>query len=117
MGDKAKKRKQHKDSLTTALSVGKRITEAFGYRQIPDIAIRLDCELKEIASILNGESLPSAPMLVAIHTATGASIDWLLTGDGLKYDRGVAESDGTLEPVTPAMWFAGEERERTGQLL
>ena len=117
MGDRTKKGKNAHDVLTSPLSVGKRITEAFGYRQIPDIAIRLDCEHKEIAAVLNGEMLPSAPMLVAINAATGASIDWLLTGNGLKYGRDAAVSDGTLEPVSAAMWFAGEERERTGQLL
>ena len=117
MGDKAKKLAQLQDDLTNALDVGSRIAEAFGYRQIPDMAARLGCEFKDVAAVVNGEMLPSTPMLIAINAATGASIDWLLTGNGLKYGRGAASTDNAPEPVSPAMWFAGEERERTGQLL
>ena len=119
MGDTVNKIGKHRrDSPTSsALDIGKRISEAFGYRQIPEIALQLDCDHFEIAAVMHGEILPSASMLIAINSTTGASIDWLLTGNGTKYGKKGQIADTTPEPVSPAMWFAGEERERTGQLL
>jgi transcriptional regulator with XRE-family HTH domain len=99
------------------LDIGNRITEVFGQRQISEIVALLKCDRKEITSVINGRSLPTTERLLSIHEVTGASIDWLLTGEGRKYQTGPRITDQSTEMVSPAMWFAGEERERTGQLL
>ena len=120
MGDKreqGKDRRLRMDEKIAAQEVGKRIIEAFGYRQIPDIAARLVCDRRDVNSVINGKVMPPAMMLIAISNATGTSIDWLLTGNGPKFARSAQTRDVAAENVTPAMWFAGEERERSPQVL
>lgn len=112
-----KDRRLRMDEKLAAQEVGKRIIEAFGYRQVPDIAERLECDRRDVTAVINGKAMPPAMMLIAISKATGTSIDWLLTGNGVKYGRSSQADESSAETVTPAMWFAGEERERSPQVL
>jgi hypothetical protein len=116
--EKGEKLIQRQDMLPIALEVGRRIMEVFGYQQISNIVFRLKSSHDEIDSVINGNSLPTTELLRGIHRVTGASIDWLLTGQGTKYMNVLQIVDNpSSEPIAPAMWFAGEENERTGQLL
>ena len=92
--------------------------EVFGYQQISNIVFRLKSNRDEIDAVINGNALPSTELLLGIHKVTGASIDWLLTGNGTKYMNVLKIVDTQpTEEVAPAMWFAGSEWERSGQLL
>jgi len=71
--------------LPTALEVGQRILEIFGYQEISKIVFRLRSNSREINAVVNGDSLPSAELLLGIQKLTGASIDWILTGNGNKF--------------------------------
>ena len=71
--------------LPTALEIGQRILEIFGYQKISAIIFRLKSNPREINAVVNGDSLPSAELLLGIQKMTGASIDWILTGKGNKF--------------------------------
>ena len=71
--------------LPTALEIGQRILEIFGYQEIAKIVFRLRSNSREINAVVNGDSLPSAELLLGIQKLTGASIDWILTGNGNKF--------------------------------
>jgi hypothetical protein len=116
--EKGEKLIQRKEMLPIALDIGRRIMEVFGYQQISNIVFRLKSNRDEIDAVINGNKLPSTELLLGIHKVTGASIDWLLTGNGAKYMNVLKIVDtGATEEVAPAMWFAGSESERSGQLL
>lgn len=106
--------------LPIALDIGRRIMEVFGYQQISNIVFRLKSNKAEINSVINGETLPSTELLLGIHNMTGASIDWLLTGNGSKYlpvllisDHSpvVQIADTSSAPAPPALWFTNREQE------
>ena len=71
--------------LPAALEVGQRILEIFGYQEIAKIVFRLRSNSREINAVVDGDSLPSAELLLGIQKLTGASIDWILTGNGNKF--------------------------------
>jgi hypothetical protein len=71
--------------LPAALEVGQRILEIFGYQEIAKTVFRLRSNSREINAVVNGDSLPSAELLLGIQKLTGASIDWILTGNGNKF--------------------------------
>jgi len=71
--------------LPIGLEIGQRILELFGYREISIIVYRLKTTSNELNAVVDGERMPSAELLLGIRKATGASIDWLLTGEGQKY--------------------------------
>lgn len=73
------------DILPISLEIGRRILEVFGYQSISNIVFRLRSTKREIDNVVNGEALPSAELLLGIRKATGASIDWILTGEGSRF--------------------------------
>ena len=73
------------DILPISLNIGRRILEVFGYQSISNIVFRLRSTRREIDDVVNGETLPTAELLLGIRKATGASIDWLLTGEGPRF--------------------------------
>ena len=99
--------------LPIALDIGRRILEVFGYQKISNIVFRLRSTSAEIGAVVNGESLPSTELLLGIHKTTGASIDWLLTGNGTKFLPVLQISDHSPEPVPSGLWFTNDELERT----
>ncbi|MFM9903547.1 MAG: hypothetical protein ACKVQJ_03120 [Pyrinomonadaceae bacterium] len=101
--------------LPISLEIGRRILEVFGYQHISNIVFRLKSNSREIYSVINGETLPSTEMLLGIHKTTGASIDWLLTGNGEKYLPVLQIADHSFEPVPPALWFTNRELEISSQ--
>lgn len=74
--------------LPTALEIGGRILALFGYQKMSNIVFRLRVNSRELAAVINGEHLPSAEMLLGIRKITGASIDWVLTGEGSQFLSG-----------------------------
>jgi hypothetical protein len=73
------------EMLPISLEIGRRILEVFGYQSISNIVFRLRSTKREIDNVINGETLPTAELLLGIKKATGASIDWILTGEGPKF--------------------------------
>lgn len=73
------------EMLPISLMVGRRILEVFGYQRLPQIAFRLKLPVREIAAVLSGERLPSTEMLLCMSRLTGVSVDWILTGHGVKF--------------------------------
>lgn len=71
--------------LHVSLEIGGRILELFGYQKLSTIVFRLRIHKRELSAVINGEQMPSAEMLLGIRQITGASIDWILTGEGDKF--------------------------------
>lgn len=71
--------------LPMSLEIGGRILELFGYQKLSTIVFRLRIHKRELSAVINGEQMPSAEMLLGIRHITGASIDWILTGEGNKF--------------------------------
>jgi hypothetical protein len=97
--------------LPIRLEIGRRITEVFGYQRVTNIVFRLKSTSREINAVINGEILPSTELLIGINRVTGASTDWLLTGQGEKYVRLIPRSDYAYEPIPAALLFRNDERE------
>lgn len=73
------------DILPISLDIGRRVLEVFGFQKISKIVFRLKSTKDEIDQVINGETLPTAELLLSIKKATGASIDWILTGEGPRF--------------------------------
>ncbi len=73
------------EMLPISLDIGRRILEIFGYQSISSIVFRLRSTRREIDDVINGDKMPNAELLLGIRKATGASIDWILTGEGSRY--------------------------------
>ena len=73
------------DVLPISLEIGRRILEVFGFQSLTTIVFRLKSTKREIDEVVNGEMLPTAELLLGIKKVTGASIDWILTGEGLRF--------------------------------
>src|SRR5215203_3265480 len=74
-------------------AIGGRILEAFNYSSDYEIASLLKTSRKTVNFIIEGEDFPSIEILLCIYRVTGASIHWLLTGEGTK--RPIQESRRT----------------------
>ncbi|CAN5116899.1 hypothetical protein BH20ACI2_BH20ACI2_19370 [soil metagenome] len=109
--EKCERLMQREEMLPIGLEIGRRITEVFGYQRVSNIVFRLKSTSREINAIINGENLPSTELLLGIHRVTGASIDWLLTGQGEKFVRLRQIADYAYEPIPAAMIFSNDERE------
>ena len=72
------------DIVRASLAVSRRIMDIFNYQSVSKIVFQLKIDAREVHSVVEGDRLPSAEMLLAIQKITGASIDWLLTGAGNK---------------------------------
>ena len=103
------------EMIPIKLAIGQRLLEVFGYQSLSRIIFRLRAEKREIADILAGKTLPSTELLLAVHKITGASIDWLLTGNGDRYRPVVVIDDIAAKPaiqdtamVPPNYWFPTE---------
>src|SRR4051794_3915934 len=83
--EKGEKHFSKAELLPITLGIGRRLLEVFGYQSISNIVFRLKSTRDEIHSILDGSTMPSVELLLAIQKTTGASIDWLLTGIGQKF--------------------------------
>ena len=66
------------------IDVSERFIEAFDHRPTREIACLLKIPCSEVERVISGEDLPSAEMLIAVRRVTEISIDWLLTGNGIK---------------------------------
>jgi hypothetical protein len=77
--------------------IGRRILELFGHRDISNIVFRLRSTAGEVRSVINGDKLPSVELLLALRAKTGASIDWILTGQGPKFQAVSSE----VTPTAP----------------
>jgi hypothetical protein len=100
--------------LPASLEIGRRIMEVFGYQSLSAIVFRLKSTSDEIRSIINGEKMPSAELLLGIQRITGASTDWLLTGDGPKYTGRIMIKEGPYDSLPLAV--LGVQRERQQRL-
>src|SRR3954451_2967607 len=93
------------EMLPISLEVGRRILEVFGNQSISYIVLRLKANSREVNTVINGESLPSAELLLGIQKMTGASIDWILTGRGQQFlpveTEGDQERFGVTTPEYP----------------
>ena len=93
------------DLLPVSLGVGQRLLELFGNQDIANLVFRLRSTPREISSVIHGDVLPSVEMLLGIRKITGASIDWLLTGEGSKFGTADAKaSEREASPVDFAPW-------------
>jgi predicted transcriptional regulator len=63
--------------------LGKRLREAFNGAKNAQIAKRLNCTKSAVKNYIDGRA--TLPLLMAISEQTGYSVDWLLTGKGVKY--------------------------------
>lgn len=100
--------------LPTSLEIGRRIMEVFGYQKISAIVFRLKSTSEEIRSVINGERMPSSELLLSIQRITGASTDWLLTGEGPKYTGRIMIKEGPYDSLPLAV--LGVQRERQPRL-
>ena len=71
--------------LPIGMEVGRRLLEIFGYQKLAYMVFRLKATAAEINSVVDGKAMPSSELLLAIKKTTGVSIDWLLTGEGVKF--------------------------------
>lgn len=71
--------------LPIGLEVGRRLLEIFGHQKLSYMVFRLKATAAEINSVVEGKAMPSTELLLAIKKTTGVSIDWLLTGEGVKF--------------------------------
>ena len=104
------------DILPISLDVGRRILEVFGYQSISAIVFRLRSTKREIDQVVNGETLPTAELLLGIKKATGASIDWILTGHGPRFIATTARPIADQRPeqnMSLAVMAAHRERDST----
>ncbi|MBS1793504.1 MAG: helix-turn-helix domain-containing protein [Acidobacteria bacterium] len=62
------------------LEIGRRIVEAFGYLPDSEIAVLLKTNTETVRKFTEDGRLPPTEILLGIHKLTGASLDWLLTG-------------------------------------
>lgn len=99
------------ETLNTALDIGGRLLEVFGYQKISNIIFKLKSNPQEINAVLNGEALPSTELLLGIQKVTGVSIDWLLTGQGARYPIPIQFSERNYDPLPSAMWFINQSDE------
>lgn len=86
---------------STALEIGQRIMEVFGYQRISNMVFRLHSNSEEIRAVIHGDELPSTELLITIQKVTGVSLDWLVTGIGPKYrllPQDTQETKRTEEP-------------------
>jgi hypothetical protein len=102
------------EMLPASLEIGRRIMEVFGYQQISAIVFRLKSTSEEIRSVINGEAMPSGELLLGIQRITGASTDWLLTGNGPKYTGRTTFNEGPFDSLPLAV--LGVQRERQPRL-
>ena len=64
--------------------IGNRIRELRGRERQKDWAARIGCDQGYISQVENGVTKPSLSFLKGVATISCASIDWILTGRGLK---------------------------------
>jgi len=64
-----------------------RLSEAFGYASMADIARRIGVPHATIRNYFQGR-LPAPEVLIKIANETNVSLNWLLTGDGQMYVTG-----------------------------
>jgi len=102
--------------LPISLDVGRRVLEVFGYQRISNIVFRLKSTSREINAVVNGESLPSPEILIGIRKTTGASIDWILTGEGRKFARQTGIADQSSQNLSLAVLAARRERKPQNNL-
>jgi len=69
--------------LTRGLA--ERIRAAFGFQDVSQIAFDLKVDTPQVRAVLDGTALPSCELLLRIRKVTNASLDWLLTGEGLEH--------------------------------
>ncbi len=100
------------EMLPVTLEIGHRVLEVFGNQQISNIVFRLKSNSREINSVINGQALPTAELLLGIQKITGVSIDWLLTGNGSKYLPLNPIQNRTSETIATELWFVNEVWER-----
>jgi hypothetical protein len=83
--EKGEKLFSREELVPVGLEIGRRILEIFGYQKLSSTVFRLRSTADEINAVINGERMPTVELLLAVHSTTGASIDWLVTGKGSKY--------------------------------
>lgn len=106
------------EMLPISLEIGRRVLEVFGYQSIAAIVFRLRSSRDEIDAVIDGKRLPSTELLLGIHKLTGASIDWLLTGQGARYiDISRINDDGNNTVLYPSLLLNGNNGSRSRQAL
>ncbi|HQZ97227.1 MAG TPA: hypothetical protein PLP21_12975 [Pyrinomonadaceae bacterium] len=109
---------EREDILPISLNIGRRILEIFGYQSIANIVFRLRSTRREIDDVVNGETLPTAELLLGIKKATGASIDWILTGEGPKFITPTARPSAESRPEQNlALAVIATHRDRDSSLI
>ena len=108
---------QRQEVLPITLDIGRRIMEVFGYQKISHIVFRLKATRDEIDAVLNGKSLPTTELLLGIQKVTGASIDWLLTGEGVKYIRERNADNETIPTASTLVWTSTEDPSKPAHLM
>jgi len=71
--------------IPLALGIGRRIREVFRFQDTSQIVFSLKANAREVPRVLEGETLPSAELLLRIRKLTNVSLDWLLTGESCKF--------------------------------
>lgn len=67
---------------TKLKAMGERIRAARGALTQSVLAARIRCDVSSYSRWERGDAEPSVASIVAISEATGASIDWIVTGRG-----------------------------------
>ena len=88
--------------LPIGLEVGRRLLEIFGHQK---------ATAAEINSVVEGNAMPSTELLLAIKKTTGVSIDWLLTGEGVKF-AGTEATQPNIA-IAPAEPSGGPRQQRS----
>lgn len=75
----------------TEFGLSSRLTFLIGSESVRNFAKRVGVKDSTLRSVLKG-TRPSIDFVIAIASATEASLEWLLTGKGRPYPRGVTPS-------------------------
>lgn len=79
--------------------VGLRIKEAIGLDSQNKAANRVGCDQSQISKYINGDCQPSVPVLIALSSEYGVSVDWLLGLSDLKNINNIDDNSVTYEQI------------------
>ncbi len=77
----------HSGSLGEVECFSSRLTESIGSDSVRSFAIKADLSQTAIQKYLIGDSTPNVERLYAIAKAAGVTVEWLVTGNGPKYQQ------------------------------
>jgi transcriptional regulator with XRE-family HTH domain len=82
-------------------ALGNRIKEAVAGDHVKAFARRCGIPESSLRSYIMNQKRPGADALYTISTATGVTIDWLVTGRGIKYVKDLRDAQERLKGAPP----------------